>query len=201
MVEEQDSSTWRSTLADPNIKNSSNTQNPEWTDSTAQNPGWKDFTVIIPELVRVISGEISCQEDSCFKKIYQEGSGIKKIGMLVDPSTEMTEMLVGSGTKMTEMLLDSGIKKTAILKLLYYIIKSPDMGVPDSVMYSSVEIFFQKGSSIQIILVVAGSKVFIHKGRILQRSTTDFTVIKMSTKTLKGEPVFREFWRSDENFC
>jgi hypothetical protein len=95
-------------------------------------------------LVRVISGESSCQEDSSFKKIDQEESGIKKIGMLVDPSTEMTEMLVGSGTKMTEMLLDSGIKKTVILNLLYYIIKSLDMGIPDSVMYSSVEIFFPR---------------------------------------------------------
>jgi hypothetical protein len=121
-----------------------------------------------------------------FQEDRPGGFGIKKIGMLVDPSTEKTEMLVGSGTKMTEMLLDSSIKKTAILKLLYYIIKSLDMGILDSVMYSSLEIFFQEGSSIQIIMVVAGSKVFIHKGRILQRSTTDFTIIKMSTKTLQG---------------
>jgi hypothetical protein len=32
--------------------------------SKAQNPKWKDFTVISPELVRVISEENSFQEDN-----------------------------------------------------------------------------------------------------------------------------------------
>jgi hypothetical protein len=52
------------------------------------------------EIGAVINRESSCHKDSSFKKIDQEGSGIKKIGMLVDPSTEMTKMLVGSSTKM-----------------------------------------------------------------------------------------------------